>query len=106
MPTRPAVSEYTIPKSLKPRLADVAAKHAFASADALADHLIVSGLSAGGIREGSVRQRLERLVDEYGYSSFEEAVEHLLVRGLRAYEDPTATPEELEARLRGLGYIR
>jgi hypothetical protein len=100
------VSEYTIPKGLRPRLLDVATKHAFDSADALADHLIVRGLSASGIGEGSVRKRIERLVDEYGYSSFEEAVEHLLIRGLRAYEDLSATPEELEARLRGLGYIR
>jgi hypothetical protein len=100
------MSDYVIPKDLKPRLKEVAKRHALGSAEAAAEHFIVRGLSHSAIAEGpSLKHRLERLVDEYGYSSLEEAVEHLLVRGLRAYEEVAATPEELEARLRGLGYI-
>lgn len=99
------MADYKIPKALKSRLAEVASKHNLGTAETAADHFITRGLKAYEAPEGSVGAQLEYLVDEQGYSSVDEAVEHLLVRGLRAYEESAATPEELEARLRGLGYI-
>jgi len=99
------MADYKIPKSLKGRLADVARQHNFDSAEATAEHFITRGLKAYDAPEGKLKKQLAFLVDEQGYSSVEEAVEHLLIRGLRAYEESAATPEEMEARLRGLGYI-
>lgn len=103
------MADYKIPKDLKPRLADVTAKHhashGCTTADALADHFVTRGLKAAGAPAGSLKSQIAFLVDEQGYSSADEVIEHLLIRGLRAYEESAASPEELEARLRGLGYI-
>ncbi|MCG5055757.1 MAG: hypothetical protein KA712_22595 [Myxococcales bacterium] len=99
------MADYKIPKALKTRIADVAQKHDLGTPETAADHFITRGLKAYEAPAGSVKQQLAYLVDEQGYSSIDEAVEHLLVRGLRAYEESASSPEELEARLRGLGYI-
>jgi hypothetical protein len=100
-----AKDKVKIPKDLKGRLKDVAKKHNFASAEALADHFVDKGLTVYEATSGSLSERLTKVVDEKGYSSEEELVEHLLLRGLRAYEEPADDPKALEARLRGLGYI-
>lgn len=97
--------DFKLPKELKPRLEAVASKHGFASADALAEHFVTRGLKAYEAPAGTTKAQLAYLVDEQGYATVEEAVEHLLIRGLRAYEEAAASPEELQARLRGLGYI-
>jgi hypothetical protein len=99
------MADFKIPKELKDRLETVAKNNKFASGEALAQHFIERGLKAYEMPDGPVKKQLAYLVDEQGYSSPEEAVEHLLIRGLKAYEESAATPEELEARLRGLGYI-
>jgi hypothetical protein len=100
-----ARAKLKIPRSLKPRLRDVASKHEFDSIDALAFHFVDRGLRTYGAEEGDLGARIERVTDEQGYSSSTELVEHLLIRGLRAYEKAEDDPARLEERLRGLGYI-
>ena len=99
------MADYKIPRELKGRLTDVAKSHKFDSGEVLAEHFITRGLKAYDAPGGGIKKQLEYLVDEQGYSDTAEAVEHLLIRGLKAYEESASTPEELEARLRGLGYI-
>ena len=93
------------PKSLKGRLDDVAKKNKFASATALTEHFITRGLKAYGAPDGELEVQIEHVVEDQGYSSADELVEHLILRGLRAYEEAVDDPAQLEARLRGLGYI-
>jgi hypothetical protein len=100
-----AEDKVKIPKDLKGRLKDVAKKHNFASAEALAEHFVDRGLKVYEAKDGSLSDRLSKVVEEQGYSSEEELIEHLLLRGLRAYEEAAEDPKALEARLRGLGYI-
>lgn len=97
--------ELRIPRPLRGRLRDVAARHQLGEPDAVALHLVERGLDRYGAPPGPLAGRLRWALDDQGYSSEAELVEHLLLRGLRAYEEPTRTPEELAARLRGLGYI-
>lgn len=94
-----------IPRSLRGRIADVASKHQLGAADQTALHFVTRGLDKYGAPAGPVAERVTWATEDQGYSSEEELIEHLLLRGLRAYEDPVASPEELAARLRGLGYI-
>ena len=97
--------ELRIPRSLRARLRDVAARHRLGQPDQAALHFVERGLDRYGAPPGPLPGRLRWALDDQGYSSEEELVEHLLLRGLRAYEEPTRSPEELAARLRGLGYI-
>ena len=99
------MSKIKIPAALKDRLADVASKHDLGTADEAATHFVERGMKSYDVPDGKLKKQLAYLVDEQGYSSADEAIEHLLIRGLRAYEEPAASQEELEARLRGLGYI-
>lgn len=94
-----------IPRDLRGRMKDVAARHNLGSTDDAARHFVVKGLDKYGAPPGPISDRLAHAVESQGYSSEGELLEHLLLRGLRAYEEPTSTPEELAARLRGLGYI-
>jgi hypothetical protein len=95
----------SIPASLKGRLRDVAAKHGLGSADDAALTFVSKGLDQYRAPAGELAARLAHVVDDQGYSSTDELIEHLLLRGLRAYEAPVDSPEQLAARLRGLGYI-
>lgn len=94
-----------IPKDLRGRIRDIAGKHGLGSPHEVARHFVTRGLDRYGAPPGALSLRLAHAVESQGYSSEDELVEHLLLRGLRAYEEPTSTPEELAARLRGLGYI-
>lgn len=94
-----------IPRDLHHRLKQVAATHRLGSAQDAARHFVVTGLDRYGAPAGSIATRVAHAVESQGYSSDAELIEHLLLRGLRAYEEPTSSPEELAARLRGLGYI-
>jgi len=96
-----------VPAEFKDRLEVTGKKHGFDSAQAFAEHLVDKRLPQYGIPEEmtKLKAQLDFIVEEHGYSSRDEVVEHLLERGLRAYEEPAESPEELEARLRGLGYI-
>lgn len=94
-----------IPRDLRGRLKDIAAKHALGSAQQAANHFVATGLDRYGTPAGPLALRLAHAVESQGYSSEEELIEHLLTRGLLAYEEPAASPEALAARLRGLGYI-
>ncbi len=97
--------EVDIPRDLRGRLRDVAAKHNLGSAQEAAKHFVVKGLDRYGAPPGVLAARIEHAVESQGYSSGPELVEHLLLRGLRAYEEPASSPEQLAARMRGLGYI-
>ena len=94
-----------IPRALRGRMRDVASNHGLGSVDEAAMHFVIRGLDRYGAPAGPLDKRLSQAVEDQGYSSEGELVEHLLLRGLRAYEEPAATPEALQARLRGLGYI-
>lgn len=94
-----------IPRDLRGRIKDVAARHGLGAPDAAARHFVDKGLDKYGAPAGALAERLAAAVESQGYSSEAELIEHLLLRGLRAYEEPASTPEELAARLRGLGYI-
>ena len=94
------------PGELVARLKAVAKNHDFADSDALVDHFVSKGLKVYGAPEDkALKSQLDHVVEEQGYSSRDELVEHLLLRGLRAYEETAESPEALEKRLRGLGYI-
>ncbi|MGE0869144.1 MAG: hypothetical protein AB7P03_11285 [Kofleriaceae bacterium] len=94
-----------IPRDLRDRMRDVATAHGLGSAQDAANHFVVRGLDRYGTPAGALSERLAHAVDSQGYSSVEELIEHLLQRGLRAYEEPASSPDQLAARLRGLGYI-
>lgn len=94
-----------IPGDLRRRLRDVASKHRLGSPQELAKHFVERGLDRYGAPPGPLAERIAHAVESQGYSSSDELVEHLLLRGLRAYEEPASSPEQLAARLRGLGYI-
>jgi len=94
-----------IPRSLRGRLRDVAARHQLGPPESAALHFVERGLDRYGTPPGPLAGRLRWAIEAQGYSSEAELVEHLLLRGLRAYEEPVRSPEELAARLRGLGYI-
>ncbi|MGE0548478.1 MAG: hypothetical protein AB7O24_19700 [Kofleriaceae bacterium] len=94
-----------IPRDLRDRIRDVAGAHGLGSPQDAANHFVIRGLDRYGARSGPLRARLADAVESQGYSSIEELIEHLLQRGLRAYEEPASSPEQLAARLRGLGYI-
>lgn len=49
-------------------------------------------------------QRLEKRVEQEGYSSIQEFVEHLLERELARDKEAEAL-DEVERRLKGLGYL-
>lgn len=49
-------------------------------------------------------QRVEKHAQKEGYSSAEEFVEHVLEKEL-AKKEEGASPEEVERRLKGLGYL-
>lgn len=94
------------PKDLKARLEAVAKNHDFSDADAVVDHFVSRGLKVYEAPDGKgLKEQLDHVVEEQGYSSRDELIEHLLLRGLRAYEESAESPEALEQRLRGLGYI-
>lgn len=95
----------SIPRFLRARLRQVSEHHRLEAPDALARRFVDRGLDHQGAPPGPRADRLRWMVDEHGYASEGEVLEHLLLRGLRAYEEPTRSPEELAARLRGLGYI-
>ena len=97
--------EVDIPRDLRKRIRDVAEKHNLGTAQQAATHFVAKGLDRYGTPPGPLVIRLAHAVESQGYSSEQELVEHLLLRGLRAYEEPASTPEQLAARLRGLGYI-
>lgn len=96
-----------IPSQFKDRLATTGGQHGFDGAQAFAEHLVDRRLEQYDLpgSASTLKAKLEHLVEEHGYASRDEALEHLIERGLRAYEEPAESPEELEARLRGLGYI-
>jgi hypothetical protein len=94
-----------IPRDLRERITEVAAKHSLGSPQEAASNFVARGLDRYGAPTGELAQRLAHAVESQGYASEAELVEHLLLRGLRAYEEPTTSPEQLQARLRGLGYI-
>ncbi len=73
----------------------------------MVEHFITRGLShyETATPADDLGTRLNAVVVDQGYSSIDELVEHLLQRGLHAYEDAPNDPEQLKARLRGLGYI-
>ena len=98
-------TEIRIPRPLRARLRAVAERHQLGNPQAAAHHFVDRGLDRYGAPAGPLADRLRWVVEDQGYSSEAELVEHLLLRGLRAYEEPTSSPEELAARLRGLGYI-
>jgi hypothetical protein len=94
------------PKELHGRLKEVAKNHDLGDVDDIVDHFISRGLKVYEAPENEpLKKQLDHVVEEQGYSGRDELIEHLLLRGLRAYEESAASPEELEARLRGLGYI-
>ncbi len=94
------------PKELTSRLKDVVSQHEFDNVDSLVDHFVSKGLKVYEAPDGQLlKKQLDHVVDEQGYSSRDELIEHLLLRGLRAYEETAESPEALEQRLRGLGYI-
>jgi hypothetical protein len=97
--------EVRIPRDLRGRLRDVAAAHKLGSPQDAARHFVDRGLDRYGTPPGALALRIAHAVESQGYSSEDELVEHLLLRGLRAYEEPASSPEQLAARLRGLGYI-
>lgn len=94
-----------IPQDLRGRMKDVAAKHGLGTAQQAANMFVAKGLDQYQTPTGTLAVRLTFAVESQGYASEEELVEHLLARGLRAYEEPASSPEQLAARLRGLGYI-
>lgn len=94
-----------IPRDLRGRMKDVAAKHGLGSAQEAANHFVTKGLDQYETPAGALAMRLAHAVESQGYASEDELVEHLILRGLRAYEEPASSPEQLAARLRGLGYI-
>ena len=49
-------------------------------------------------------QRVEQHAEKAGYSSAQEFIEHVLEKELAKDED-TASPDEVERRLKGLGYL-
>ena len=75
------------------------------SAGDVAVATVAKGLDQYGTPPGELAMRLAHAVESQGYASEDELIEHLLLRGLRAYEEPASSPEQLAARLRGLGYI-
>lgn len=93
------------PKNLRARLKEVGKKHDLGSEKEVTEHFVTRGLKVYGAPDGDMKSQLEHVVDDQGYSSTDELIEHLLLRGLRAYEEAATDPAELEARLRGLGYI-
>jgi hypothetical protein len=101
------MSKIKIPKSYRPRLAEVGRKFNFPTDEAFAMHLIDRGLRQFQLPQLSapLETKIAQVVEDNGYSSADELIEHLLERGLRAYEEPEQDPKKLEARLRGLGYI-
>ena len=100
-------NKLNIPGDLVPRLTDVGKEHGFGNAQKFAMHLVERRLDQYDIPESTkkLNAKLDYLVEEHGYADREEVVTHLLERGLKAYEEPAASREDLEARLRGLGYI-
>ncbi len=48
--------------------------------------------------------RVKKLSDKAGYATVEEFITHMLERELKQFED-AASEDEVEKRLRGLGYI-
>ena len=95
----------SVPRSVRARLRAVAAQHRLGTPAQAALHFVDRGLDRYGAPDGPRAGRLTWAVEAQGYSSLAELVEHLLLRGLSAYEEPSGSPEELAARLRGLGYI-
>ena len=95
-----------IPKSLRGRVRDVAAKHALGSAEEAAMHFVTRGLDHYRAPTGRAQRGSMAWSRTKATRRARELVEHLLLRGLRAYEAAKAgSPEALAARLRGLGYI-
>lgn len=99
--------KFKIPGDLEARLAKQAETHGYDSGQAFAEHLVDSRLAQYEVPDSitKFKKQLDYVVEEHGYSDRDEVIEHLLERGLRAYEEPAESREDLEARLRGLGYI-
>jgi hypothetical protein len=97
--------DLAIPRDLRARMRDVAAKHGLGTPREAAVRFAHRGLDRYDTPPGALRMRLAHAVESQGYSSEQELVEHLLLRALRAYEEPTTSADQLAARLRGLGYI-
>ena len=100
------MSKIKIPRHLKSKLKDIGKKNGFSGAKDFAKHLVEKGVHRYDVQEGAkLEDQIEAIADEKGYSSSDEVVEHLLEIGLAAYDDTELSREELEKRLRGLGYI-
>ena len=58
--------------------------------------------------EAALFEQLEQIVENEGYSSVEELTAHLLGQAIEARSDAPSPKEkaELEAQLRGLGYLK
>ena len=55
--------------------------------------------------ESELVRRAKQFAETTGYSSVEEFVTHLIERELSKIEAESGSVEEVEKRLRGLGYI-
>jgi hypothetical protein len=94
-----------VPRDLRGRIKEVATKHGLGTPDEVAKHFVTRGLDRFNTPAGPLDRRVAHALESQGYSSEDELIEHLLLRGLRAYEEAVGNPDELAARLRGLGYI-
>jgi hypothetical protein len=102
------------PKDFRERLKAAAERHGYGSAEELCATLLRRGLKdhlEPGAPPGDppgdpedLGDRLAAVAARRGYASREELIEHLLEQGLRPLESPEDTGE-VEARLKGLGYI-
>jgi hypothetical protein len=103
------MGKFKIPKALKPRLRRAAEEHGYDSGTAMAERLIsrrLKGYDLPDIKgKKQFKDQLRRVAEDEGYASLEELIEHWLEEGLSAYEEAGDDPQELEERLRGLGYI-
>lgn len=97
----------TINDDQRRRLDMLAASQGFGSGEEFGLHLLARALlQCPEVNpDSALTMQLDLVVETRGYSDRKEAVEHFIERGLRAYEEPASDPAELEARLRGLGYI-
>ncbi len=55
--------------------------------------------------EGELFDRVKKFAETAGYSSVEEFITHLIEKELSKIEEEGDSVEEVEKRLRGLGYI-
>ena len=55
--------------------------------------------------EGELFDRTKKFAETAGYSSVDEFITHLIEKELSKIEDGGDSVEEVEKRLRGLGYV-